>query len=296
MERSEDTSSGGREGRTDGGREAPTPSEALGESERKEAARRSSLGVHIVHEAIRMEGEEELRRPSSALAWSALAAGLSMGFSLVAESLLRSALPDAPWRPLVAKLGYTVGFLVVILGRQQLFTENTLTVILPLLEQRTFRALGSVARLWIVVLAGNVLGALAFAWIIGLRDLFPPDLARAFLELGRETMEPDFLTKLVRGIFGGWLIALTVWLLPAANNARVLVILIVTYLVGLGRFTHIIAGSVESLHLVTEGEISIWQYLGNFLVPAFLGNAIGGVSLVAALNHAQVAADLPARS
>jgi formate/nitrite transporter FocA (FNT family) len=276
--------------------QGPTPSEALGDDDRKEAARRSALGVHIVHEAIRMEGEEELRRPSSALAWSAFAAGLSMGFSLVAEALLRAGLPDAPWRPLIAKLGYSVGFLVVILGRQQLFTENTLTVMLPLLERRTARVLGSVLRLWAVVLAGNVLGALAFAWIIGLHGLFPPELAQAFLELGHEAMAPDFVTKLVRGIFGGWLIALTVWLLPAANNARVFVILIVTYLVGLGRFTHIIAGSVETLHLVTSGELPLVRYLLHFLLPAFLGNAVGGVSLVAALNHAQVAADLPGRA
>jgi formate/nitrite transporter FocA (FNT family) len=275
---------------------AQTPSEALGDDERKEAAQRSSLGVHIVHEAIRMEGEEELRRPSSALAWSALAAGMSMGFSLVAESLLRAGLPDAPWRPLVAKLGYSVGFLVVILGRQQLFTENTLTVMLPLLEQRTGRVLVSVLRTWAVVLAGNVIGALVFAWIIGIHDVVPPELGQTFLDLGRETMAPDFLTKVVRGVFGGWLIALTVWLLPAASNARVFVILLVTYLVGLGRFTHIIAGSVETLHLVTQGELSLLEYVTGFLAPAFIGNAIGGVSLVAALNHAQVRADMPRRA
>jgi len=275
---------------------APTPSEALGEDERKEAASRSSLGVHIVHEAIRMEGEEELRRPASALGWSALAAGMSMGFSLVAEALLRSALPDAPWRPLIAKLGYTVGFLVVILGRQQLFTENTLTVILPLLERRTWRALRSVLRLWAIVLAGNVAGAFVFAGLIGIHDVFRPELQETFRQLGRETMAPDFALKAVRGIFGGWLIALTVWLLPAASNARVFVILLVTYVVGLGQFTHIIAGSVETAYLVTVGELSWARYVTGFLVPAFVGNAIGGVSLVAALNHAQVAADAPRRA
>jgi formate/nitrite transporter FocA (FNT family) len=270
----------------------PAPSETLEQEEREEASKRSSLGVHVVYEAIRMEGAEEMDRTTSALAWSAVAAGLSMGFSLVAEALLRSALPDAPWRPLIAKLGYSVGFLVVILGRQQLFTENTLTVMLPLLERRSARALLQVARVWAVVLAGNVLGALAFAWLIGRGDVFPDDLRQTFLALGREGMEPDFATKALRGVFGGWLIALTVWLLPAAANARVFVILLVTYLVGLGRFTHIVAGSVESLYLVTHGELSMAAYLGRFLLPAFLGNAVGGVSLVAALNHAQVAAGI----
>lgn len=272
------------------------PSAALREEERSEASRRSALGVHIVHEAIRLEGEEELGRPASALAWSGMAAGLSMGFSLVAEALLRSSLPDAPWRPLVAKLGYPVGFLVVILGRQQLFTENTLTVVLPFLERRDVRTLANVARLWAVVLAANVAGALLFSWAIGSRGLFPPEIRRAFEELGREAVAGSFGTLLLRAVFGGWLIALTVWLLPAAANARVLVVVIVTYVVGLGHFAHAIAGSVEALYLVTHQEWTFLAFLGRFLLPVFLGNAIGGVSLVAALNHAQVAAGVERRT
>ncbi len=275
---------------------ATVPSATLGEEERREATRRSSLAVTVVHEAVRLEGEEELSRPSSALAWSAVAAGLSMGFSMVSEALLRSALPDAPWRPLVSKLGYTVGFLVVILGRQQLFTENTLTVILPLLEERSVRCVARVIRVWAVVLLGNVLGALAFAWIIGRGDLFAPELRQTFTAIGREAMEHGFGTKLLRAIFGGWLIALTVWLLPAAANARVFVIMLVTYVVGLGHFTHSIAGSVDTLYLVTQDDIPLGRYLAGFLAPAVIGNAIGGVSLVAAINHAQVAAGLEQRA
>src|ERR671938_829055 len=84
-----------------------------------EAEERTAVPAKVVHEAVRLEGEEELRRPSSALAWSGLAAGLSMGLSLVADGVLRARLPDLPWRPLVSRLGYTVGYLVVILGRQQ---------------------------------------------------------------------------------------------------------------------------------------------------------------------------------
>src|SRR5690349_9073033 len=108
-----------------------------------EAEERSSPSGKIVYKAILKEAEDELERPSSALFWSGLAAGLSMGFSLVGEGLLRAHLPDKPWRPLVAKLGYSVGFLIVILGRQQLFTENTLTPILPLLQRRDARTLGN---------------------------------------------------------------------------------------------------------------------------------------------------------
>ena len=278
-----------RDGHREGMSDSTAPSATLRDEERQVAQERSALGVHVVHEAIRLEGEEELKRPTSALAWSGVAAGLSMGFSLVVEALLRSRLPDAPWLPLVSKLGYTFGFIVVILGRQQLFTENTLTVVLPLLERRDAGTLVAVTRVWAVVLASNVVGALLFAWLIGVGDLFPPEMRRAFADMGREAVRASFGTQVLLGIFGGWLIALTVWLLPAAANARVFVIVIVTYVVGLGHFAHAVAGSVDALYLVTHGELSAAAYLSRFLVPVFLGNAIGGVSLVAALNHAQVA-------
>src|SRR3954451_20506394 len=134
------------------------------EREKEEAEEKSAPSAHVVYEAVRIEGRHELERKTSSLAWSGLAAGLSMGFSFVTMATLHHHLPDAPWRPLIATLGYSVGFLIVILGRQQLFTENTLTVILPLLRRKDARTFGNVARLWAVVLLGNMLGALAASW------------------------------------------------------------------------------------------------------------------------------------
>jgi len=131
----------------------------LTESEKRIAEERTALRAAVIHEAIRTEGEAELLRPASALMWSGMAAGLSMGFSLAAMGLLYSRLPDTQWRPLITDLGYTVGFLVVILGRQHLYTENTLTVMLPLLTNRDRKTFWAVLRLWSVVLVANVLGA-----------------------------------------------------------------------------------------------------------------------------------------
>src|SRR5215212_3515823 len=146
------------------------------EAEQEEAERRSAPSGKIVYKAILKEGEEELARPSSALFWSGLAAGLSMGFSMIAEGLLHAHLPDAPWRPLVAKFGYSVGFLIVILGRQQLFTENTLTPVLPLLRKKTADCLRNVLRLWAVVLLANLLGALLFALVLAKTPTFSTEM------------------------------------------------------------------------------------------------------------------------
>jgi formate/nitrite transporter FocA (FNT family) len=108
--------------------------------EEKQVQERVAIGAHVVHETIRREGEEELKRSSSALAWSGFAAGLSMGFSLVAEALLAVHLPQAAWTPLLTKFGYSVGFLIVVLGQQQLFTETKLTAVLPVLALRRMEA------------------------------------------------------------------------------------------------------------------------------------------------------------
>jgi len=260
----------------------------LNEREQDEAEQRSSVNVRVVHEAVRREGEEELERSSQALAFSGFAAGLSMGSSFIAEGLLRSHIPDVPWRPLIVKFGYSAGFVLVVLGRQQLFTENTLTPMLPLLHRKNLDTLVQVLRLWVVVLAANLMGALAIAWVLGNTGAFRPEVRQAFSDIGRESADVTFGLAVLRGIFAGWLIALMVWLLPFAESARVGVIIGVTWLVGLGGFTHIIAGSIDVLFLVTTGALPWTQYLGGYMVPTLLGNILGGVSLVAALNHAQV--------
>jgi formate-nitrite transporter family protein len=101
-------------------------------------------------------------------------------------------------------------------------------------------------------------------------------------------MQYGFGTTLLKGIFAGWLIALMVWLLPAAETARIWVIIIITYIVGLAGLSHIIAGSADAFYLVAIGNISFFEYLIGFMLPALVGNIIGGVTIVAAINHAQV--------
>jgi formate/nitrite transporter FocA (FNT family) len=256
--------------------------------EKKQVEERVAITAHVVYEAIRLEGDEELHRPAAALAWSALAAGLAMGFSFIAEALLTSHLPDQPWRPLIARLGYCVGFLIVVLGRQQLFTENTLTAVLPLLLRTDWAGFVRVVRLWGVVLSANLVGTLLFALCVARIDILGPPVRQTLMEIGMSHLGSSFGVVFTRAIFAGWLIALMVWLLPAAETARVSIIIILTYLIGLGGFNHIIAGSTTMFYLVFIKSISWGTYFGNFFFPTLLGNVVGGVSLVAALGHAQV--------
>lgn len=260
----------------------------LSKPELQEAQERSSVTVRVVYEAVRREGEDELKRSSSALAWSGLAAGLSMGFSLMIEGVLRANMADAPSRRLLSKLGYSAGFVIVILGRQQLFTENTLTPVLPLLRKYNMATAANVARLWAVVLLSNLAGALAIAGFLARTPLFPPDIRASFAAIGRESLASGFGLALLRGIFAGWLLALLVWLLPFAEQARLFVIVGLTWMIGICGFTHVVAGSIEAFFLAWSGLVSWQGAFGGYILPVLIGNIIGGLSLVTALNHAQV--------
>ena len=256
-------------------------------AEAQKVQERVAIGAKVVYEAVRLEGEEELERHAVALAWSALAAGLSMGFSLLAEAALTSYLPDAPWRPLIARAGYSLGFLIVILGRQQLFTENTLTVILPLLLHKNLEMVVKVLRLWAIVLSANIAGTFLFALLIARTHFLEPAVQRAMIDIASTHIGQGFWTIVLRAVFAGWLIALMVWMLPDASSSRVVVILIITYVISICSLSHIIAGSTNVFVLVALGKISFLRYVTGFFIPTLLGNIVGGVSLVAALAHGQ---------
>jgi len=271
---------------TDEGEKTKKPK--LDPLEETKARLEESLDQKITYDVIRREGDKELERPNSALWWAAVAGGLSMGFSFVTEALLRSHLPDAEWRPLITKLGYPVGFLIITLGSQQLFTENTVTPIVPLMVNRTAEKFRKVFTLSVVVLLGNLAGALIFAGLIGWTDVFEPKVHDAFSAVGAEALRGTFLVTFARGIFAGWLIALMVWMLPAAAANQVAVITVMTYLVGLGGLSHIIVGSVEVFYLVLTAQAGIDTYFMKFFIPALLGNVLGGYLMVTWLNHMQV--------
>lgn len=173
----------------------------LSNREIEEADDRSSTSAKVVHEAIRLEGTEELERPWSSIGWSGLAAGLTMGCSMIGQGLLRSSLPHAPWRELVAAFGYSLGFLFVTMGRQQLFTETTLTVMLPVLHRT--HGVRDLLRYWAIVFVTNIVGTLLFASALSIPGLFKPEVAHAFVELGTKAVGPGTLGVLLKAVFAG---------------------------------------------------------------------------------------------
>jgi len=262
--------------------------EHLVEHEIEETADHSRLRVPQIYEIVRHEGETEMSRPAVSLWWSGVAAGLSISFSVFAEAVLHQYLPDASWRPLLAGFGYTFGFLLVVLARQQLFTENTITAVLPVVAEPTEKNLYRLLRLWSIVFAANMAGTLVAALFSTFAPVPIPGIRETIIEISRDIVGHGFISSVFIAIPAGFLIAAMVWLMPSAENARFHVVTIVTYIIAIGSFSHIVVGSFEAFMLLVNGEIGFGTMLAHFTIPVLIGNVVGGTALFALLAYAQV--------
>lgn len=260
--------------------------------EREAVAKRQSANARVIHEVIRRHGDEEMERPTLSLIWSGLAGGVAISASVIGQSLLEEMLPRAAWAPMVASLGYTLGFLIVILGRLQLFTESTLSAVIPVATHPSFANVGRLLRFWVIVLVANLAGTLFIATLHNLEWITSAQHHVAMLEVSRKLLDRDALQTLKLGIPAGFLIAAVPWALPSARGQEFWIVLILTYFIALGGFAHVVAGSGEAWLLALAGETSFAHALFGIIVPALVGNIIGGTGLFTLLAHAQVRQEL----
>ncbi|MGS0635877.1 formate/nitrite transporter family protein [Citrobacter sp. VF227] len=245
-----------------------------------------------IHEHIRQDGEKEMERDAMALLWSAIAAGLSMGASLLAKGIFHVQLEGVPGGFLLENLGYTFGFIIVIMARQQLFTENTVTAVLPVMQNPTLGNFGLLMRLWSVVLLGNIIGTGVAAWAFEHMPIFDEETRDAFVKIGMDVIKNTPIEMFSNAIISGWLIATMVWMFPAAGAAKIVVIILMTWLIALGDTTHIVVGSVEILYLVFNGTLHWSDFLWPFALPTLAGNICGGTFIFALMSHAQIRNDM----
>lgn len=264
------------------------PSPGLSEEEVTAVAERKAGSAKVVHEVIRLQGDEELDRPWLSLVFSGFAAGLSICSSLLAEGFLHQFLPAAPWAPLVSSLGYCVGFVIVVMGNLQLFTENTITVILPLATHPTLRNLGRLGRLWAIVFTANLTGTLFVCVMMVHGGMVSPDQLAAAVEVSESILHYDAWTTFIRGMPAGFLVASIAWIMPNARGGEFWIILLISYVIAIGGFSHVVAGSSEAWILLLVGKMSFGGAVGGFLLPALIGNILGGTGLFAVLAHGQV--------
>ncbi|MBP2156846.1 formate/nitrite transporter family protein [Erwinia rhapontici] len=245
-----------------------------------------------VHEQIRQEGEKELERDALALLFSAIAAGLSMGASLMAKGIFHVNLQNVPGGFLLENLGYTFGFIIVIMARQQLFTENTVTAVLPVMHKPNGGNFLLLMRLWGLVLGGNLIGTALAALAFNHLPIFDDAVRGAFVSISQKVMENSPMEMFANAVVSGWIIATMVWMFPSAGAAKIWVIILMTWLVALGDLAHIVVGSVEIFYLVFSGDLPWQQFIWPFALPTLAGNIIGGTFIFALISHAQIRNDM----
>jgi formate/nitrite transporter FocA (FNT family) len=237
------------------------------------------------------EGLEQINRPALSLFLSAIAAGLIVGFSAMAVAVVLTATQEMGANEMVRRLAtafvYPLGFVVCILGGAQLFTEHTATAFYPVLERQATAT--QLLKLWIIVIAGNLLGAFA----CGAMQFLATEVVHArvgFIEIGHHLTKFSNSGLLISAVLAGWLMALGAWLAVSSPRtlAQITVIYIVTFLIGLGGLHHSIAGSVEMFTaMFLSAEFTI-PMATRFISLALLGNLIGGSCFVALLNYAHI--------
>jgi formate/nitrite transporter FocA (FNT family) len=245
-----------------------------------------------IHDNIREPAEKEIERPTAALLWSALAAGLVIGFSFLIGAFV-SQLVSEHYRDAAVAAVYPLGFIFVIMARSELFTENTLVPVVPLLEHRDRERFIKLLRVWGLLLFGNLIGAVIFAVALAKTPMVESALRPALDRLAVEATAGGFGHALYGGVFAGWLMALLAWLLASTHStgAQIVFIWLCTFPISALGYPHSIAGSVDAFYLAMSDQGSWGTMLRGFVVPSVLGNAIGGVLLVALLNYGQVAAE-----
>jgi formate-nitrite transporter family protein len=250
------------------------------------------LSAVQIHDNVLEAGEKEIERPAASLLWSSLASGLVIGFSFVAGAFA-SHLVAEPYRHAAAAAVYPLGFIFVIMARQELFTENTLVPVIPFLEHRDRETFGKLLRVWGLLLLGNMVGALVFAVALARTSMVDPGLQPALLRMAEEATTGGFRQVMYAGVFAGWLIALLTWVLASTHStgAQIALIWLCTTPISALQFRHSIAGSVEAFYRAAGGHASWGAMLQDFVLPSVMGNAIGGVLLVALLNYGQVVAE-----
>lgn len=248
----------------------------------------SRLSARLIYEVIRRDGEEELSRPFGSLVWSGVAAGILISLSVLGEAVLRNHLSDRPESFLIENLGYSLGFMVVILGRMQLFTENTITTVLPIVARRSFSSFCDMLRLWVIVLAANVVGAFLAAAFLAGTEALSADMRIVIDALSRHATGMGAWQSFIRGVPAGILVASIVWMMPSSQGNGFLIVLVFTWLIAAGDFTHVIAGAVEMWYLVVLGELSAYDAAFSFFLPVLAGNVVGGTLIFTMLAYGQV--------
>ncbi|UII19229.1 formate/nitrite transporter family protein [Fulvivirga ligni] len=246
---------------------------------------------HIFQEQIDT-GLAEHKRSPLGLFVSSFAAGLEVGFTLFLVGILYTLVHDKVSEPvmhLILAAAYPVGFIFVVIGRSELFTEHTTLAVIPVLQKET--NVKSLLKLWSIVYLGNLLGGYIMAGILALQgpsmEIISVD---AFYHIAHKLVKYDWLIITGSSILAGWLMGQLSWLVTSSQEtiSRMIMVVLITALIGVGGLHHSIVGSIEVFAgVLTSNEVSWFDYM-HFQFFTTIGNIIGGVVFVSVIKFSAI--------
>ena len=276
---------------TDGGTGGNVESEAAAGSIEADADATSTSAETILARTIE-EGLAELERPSDGLFLSALTAGFELGTGLFFMAIVwtfTTGVYAEPTREFVVALAYASGYVFVVLGRTELFTEHTTLAVLPVLDGRA--SFGELGRLWGLVYLGNIVATTVFAAVaVALGPALGVVKPAAFAGIAKLVTAHSPAVLFAGAVFVGWLMGLLAWLVEGAENdgARAFVVILITFGIGIAHLPHPIAGNLKALMGLFAGTGVSLAFYGTFLVTTLCGSAVGGAVFVALLKYGHV--------
>jgi formate-nitrite transporter family protein len=234
-------------------------------------------------------GLKEHHRSNIGLFMSSLSAGLEVGFSIlligIIYTLFKGEVSTSKLYLMMA-LVYPIGYIFVIIGRSELFTEHTVLATIPVLNGEA--TLKSLAKMWAIIYLGNLLGGYLFGLIVLQFNIKSHLVSLDFFYFVSEKMVSYSSGNiLISSIMAGWLMGTLSWLLSSAQDtlSRVLMIFLITFIISIAGLHHCIVGSIE-IFMAFFGEANKikWKEFLKFQGISTIGNIIGGVVLVAIIK------------
>nr|WP_267640141.1 formate/nitrite transporter family protein [Haloarchaeobius amylolyticus] len=244
--------------------------------------------THEVFQRIIVAADEEATTSTRELFFS----GLAAGFAITVTYLLYASLTAATGKdPILSALLYPLGFIYIVLGGYQLYTENTLPPVVLVLER--LASVPRLLRIWGVVLLGNFAGGTVGGVVLALTGVLSPEAAAAATDIALKGVETPFWSLFFKACFAGLIVAGVVWLDYSVRDSisRLILVYIAFLAIPFGNLFHVVVSFTEVVYLVAAGQASLVGPLTGFVFPVLLGNTAGGVLLVTVVNYFQTTAE-----
>lgn len=234
-------------------------------------------------ERVLYDADEEISRGNRELIFSAIAAGIAITITLLLYSTVSSSVDSY----VLGSILYPLGFIYIILGNYQLYTENTLPPVALTIER--ISSIPSLLKMWFLILFGNILGGLIGSITLFYGNVLSEEAGNYVIKIAQSSVELGFTSLFFKGVFAGIIVAGVVWIDFSVKDSisRIILVYVAFLSIPLGNLYHVVVSTTEMFYLIMATDVSILSTIISFPLPVLIGNTVGGVIFVTLINYFQ---------